>query len=75
MSNEYGYEGFDDEVVDERVAVLLDAWGVEEPEDGEDDGWYRHQVQRAAELAVSFPSEISTDLFAEYVAEGITAIA
>jgi len=69
MSNEYTAEGFDQDVIDERVDALLDAWNVDE-----DDEELHYHRNRAYELAVAFPSEISTDLFAEYVAEGITSL-
>ncbi len=72
-TTEYTAEGFEDETVEERMAILLDAWGVTEPDEDEDPADYEYRRNRAYELAVSYPSEISDELFAEYVAEGLVA--
>lgn len=66
-------EGFTQDVIDERVEVLLEAWGLTEDDRDDDRGYYEYRESRAYELAVSFPSEIATDLFAEFVAEGLVA--
>ena len=67
--SEYTAEGFHQDVIDERIDTLLDAWNVDE-----DDDDFTYRRNSAYELAVAFPSEIATDLFAEYVAEGITSL-
>lgn len=62
-------EGFEQETIDERIEALLEAWGVvmDEDDDEYDAQEAGYQGQRAFDLAVSYPSEIATDLFMEIV--------
>lgn len=70
--NQAGYtaDGFEQETVDERIEALLEMWGVETDVDPDsraaDD--LRYERQRAYDLAVSYPTEVVTDLFLEIVA-------
>lgn len=67
-------EEIDEETLTERIAILLESWGVEQPDDmGDDNGYYEYKRNQAYELASQFPSQISDDLFAEYVEEGLVA--
>lgn len=66
-------DGFTQDVIDERIEVLMEAWGLTEDDREADPGYYEYRENRAFELACSFPSEIATDLFAEFVAEGLVA--
>lgn len=72
-------EELDQDIIDERIAILLESWGYSDEdianEDDEDMAASVHYAtQRAFEMANQFPSAISGDLFAEYVAEGITSL-
>lgn len=77
MNTEWTAEGFEQGMVEERIAILLETWDYTEEDMESEDREMQASVQgaqeRAYELAVSFPSEISDDLFAEYVAEGLVA--
>ncbi len=73
MNSEYTAEDFDQEVVDERIAILLATWGYTAEDEDNDAYAYADAQQRAYDLAVSFPSQISDELFAEYVEEGLVA--
>lgn len=69
-------EELDEETIAERIAILLEAAGIAEPDDegSGDYSYYHYQRNRAYEIAAQFPSQISDDLFAEYVAEGIVTL-
>jgi hypothetical protein len=63
----YTAEGFDQETIDERIEALLEQWGVETDPDLNAD--LPFDRDRAYQLAVSFPTEIQTDLFIELVTQ------
>jgi hypothetical protein len=63
--NEYTVDGFEQETIDERIDALLEFWGIDEDDDSFEADYRR---QKAFNLAVSEPSEITTDLFMRRVA-------
>ena len=71
-NNEYTAEGFDQDTINARIEMILESWGIVEPESGDDDGGRWHESRnRAYEMAVQFPNEISDELFEEYLAAGL----
>jgi hypothetical protein len=58
--SEWLVEGFDPDVVEERMNALLERWY---PDAESLDDVDHYDVQRAYEIAVEYPNEIATDIF------------